>query len=220
MTIVLATQRQSFAVLAAEQRRVLPRGDGTYEDQPPREKVIVHPSLPLAFAFSGSMWLPSDGEGGQETYDLIAAFANQLGNDANPFTASATAEGLRKRIRAHVGSAEVRVAVHLALVVRGQAECGLLLVGNDAGNPERFYPNCRLPLRPTALADFYTDQRLARLHDESVGDSLTVVQLARQLVRNGIDYEESNYPAGQRQCGLRINVALVTAAGAVIDPDS
>src|SRR5262245_65646099 len=55
MTIILATKRADFAVVAAD--RLLGRGTASPAFEP---KVYLHPSLPLAFAAAGLMIFTRD----------------------------------------------------------------------------------------------------------------------------------------------------------------
>ena len=69
MTIILATKRDSFAVLAADELHGRPLSR--------HPKVILHRSLPLAFAVGGCMWLRLSGKEAS-TRQHIEDFANQI----------------------------------------------------------------------------------------------------------------------------------------------
>jgi hypothetical protein len=219
MTIVLATKRADFAVVAAD--RQLGRGTAAPTFEP---KVYLHPSLPLAFAAAGLMVFTRDLTG---RTDYVTAHLEEIARgitSAEDLIAEAIAERVREQFQPAMDLARDKVQVFIALVKDGKADVGVQRVNDhrSTDDPTRFIPGCRHYIMPCELWDFYgRGDRLEALHEAPVTDPEQVARLTRGFVQEGIDQECAlNADGKNKAIGGDIDVVLVTTAGARLLPSS
>jgi hypothetical protein len=212
MTIILSTRRDSFAVLAADQLHGRAGGDAL-DFQP---KVVLHPSLPLAFAIGGLMRFAVRAQYAWAT-DHVARFARTITSPAQ-LVLQDIAEQLRVLFQPAMDLERDRMQIFIALMSDGKADVGVQRVtaASIDDDPTRFIPGCRHYIMPEGLWTFYDQgNRLEVMHDPAVTDPRDVYRFARELIQAGINCEASWHADGKnRVIGGDIDIVLVSSAGA------
>jgi hypothetical protein len=212
--MILSTKRDSFAVLAADS--LIGNAEGTVSSC---SKLILHPSLPLAFAVGGWMWFPVDGAHASAMHH-VTAFAARITSPDDLVVAS-LADQLRQLFQPGMDAMSNTIQVFIALVKDGKADVGLQQVSASTilGNPTQFRPGPFSFVIPRCLMDFFqAGPHLTAMHDPSVTDPLAVGGLARDAIQAGIDHERALNRGPNRVIGGPVDVVLVTAAGARLLP--
>jgi hypothetical protein len=202
MTIILCTNREKFAVLAADQLH----GGG----QPsPRPKVVLHRKLQLAFAVGGLMYFHV-GHHYEHATTHIQEFGDTI-TSPDELVVSEIADRLRLLLQPAMDLADDKVQVFIALVKDGKADVGAQWVSaaHIANDPTHFYPDCTRYLIPNHLHDFYQNgPHLTAMNNQSVTSLWEVGRLAREAVQAGIDQEHNE--GKHRTIGGPIDVVAVT----------
>ena len=118
MTIILSTKRDDFAVLVADQLIGSQTGPPVYA-----RKVHLHPTLPLAFAVGGCMWLPV-GNHHAPALEHVAQFAAGIVRE-DQLVVVDLADRLRQFLQPGMDHMSNTIQVFIALVKNGIADVGL-----------------------------------------------------------------------------------------------
>src|SRR5579884_2592331 len=79
MTILLVTERDSFAILAAERLESRPDGPPQVSARP---KIVYNKRLPLALGVTGSSWwVPAPGQRGRPILDFLDDIVTQIDSE-------------------------------------------------------------------------------------------------------------------------------------------
>ncbi len=209
MTILLRTERPTFAVLAAE--RLASWCDPTGRPPSYTEKLVRHPTLPIAFGVAHSLWwvIPTPQQDGPAT-TLLEQFLRGI-HSPDELNLVSIAQRLESWLLP--GYSEMKNPMYIAIALvdkHGKAAVGrqtissppLFVVGHDPPETQ---------IHPTG---YYQQHDWDFLHDPSVIDPTEVSRRARQLVEYGIAQDRA-LPAGQpRTCDCPVDVMLITASGA------
>lgn len=206
MTIILSTQRDGFAVLAADRLH----GGGRPDYRP---KVVRHPSLPLAFAVGGLMVFPV-GSRYENATTHLKEIADTI-TSPSELVLSRIAERVRLLFQPSMDLERDKVQVFIALVKDGKSDVGVQRV-SDARIPDdrtRFIPGCGHYIIPECLWDFYRKgSHLDAMNNQTVNEPREVGRLAREAIQAGIDQERALHEDGKNKViGGDIDVVVVTA---------
>jgi hypothetical protein len=216
MTILLATKRDSFAILASERLESGPNKPSQGLDS----KLVCHPTLPLAFGvgvMKGNLWwVPAPARRGRP----ITAFLEEVADEiASPdgLVFSAIANRVKAKLQPGYDEMQRDVVIAIALFRDGKAEVGFQQVGSRA----RLFMGNRPPFlrgSTSLLSSFYLPKygppRHELVHNSSMTDATEVVETVRKFVADGIRYEQATVPAERRQCGGKVDVMLIDEGGA------
>jgi hypothetical protein len=213
MTILLATKRDSFAILASESRPNNPSQGGD-------SKLVRHPSIPLAFGagvMTGNLWwVPAPSQRPRPITAFLQEVVDEI-DSPDKLVLSAIANRVRAKLQPGYAEMQRDAVIAIALFRDGKADIGFQQVGSRA----RLYVGNRPPfLRgpSSLLTSFYCPKfgppRHELVHNSSLTDASKVVETVRKFVVDGIKYEQATLPTERRQCGEKVDVMLVDEAGA------
>jgi hypothetical protein len=212
--ILLATRRDSFAILASERRESLPNQPSQAGDS----KLVRHPSIPLALGVgvtTGSLWwVPRPAQRARPITAFLEEVAGEI-DSPTQLDLSAIANRVKAKLQPGYEEMQRDAVVAIALIQDGKAEIGFQQIGSQT----RLLMGNRTPFLPSSsLASFYSPtygpSRYALLHNRCMTDASKVVETVRQFVADGIRYEQATVPAARRQCGDKVDVMLVDESGA------
>jgi hypothetical protein len=218
-TIVFAVRRPSFAVLAADQQwhGFDAAGQPLTGTHP---KVVLHPTLPLAFATAGFAFLPAGGvpvtrylvevvEDITEPGQLHPPeLAQRLAGRLHPLVIQARRAPFRPE-----DEMKRKLDVLIALVREGQAELGRLRLDENA----RWEVRGEFLSAPDSLKTLYTTGRYAidaHLYGDAISEPLALAQHLAGVIGEGIEAEAVQYGGRNRECGGGIDVILIDPTGA------
>jgi hypothetical protein len=207
MTLIVATKRPSFAVLAAEQFH----GGVTRVYAP---KVVLHrdSAIPLAFAVAGTPHLLLGGRAAPVTEHLLG-FANSI-KSANELELGEVARRLKELLSPGVQEKKCETGVFVALARKGVAAAGLLHLAYQAGGvTSTLHSECP-QWCPGEIGAAFDARDWGLLHDPGNMDPDSVADQARRLVQKGIDYDEQLHSGRHESCGGKVDVVIVDSAGA------
>jgi hypothetical protein len=118
MTMILSTRRDTFAMLAADQMH----GCGKLRFN--RHKIVLHSSLPLAFAVGGTMSFAAGQTLGYAT-EHLQDFAHEI-VDSSELSIVDIGDRLRERFQEPIDFTHDSTHVFIALVKDGNADTGVL----------------------------------------------------------------------------------------------
>jgi hypothetical protein len=207
MTILLRTERPTFAVLAAEQLASWCDPAGGLPSY--TRKLVRHATLPLAFGVAHSLWwvIPTPRQDRQTT-TLLEQFLRGI---HCPDVLDLPSIARRLETWLLPGYSEMKEPMYIAIALvdkTGRAAVGLQTISNSPDfvvghGPPQVHP-----------AGYYQQHHWDLLHDPGVSDPAEVARRARQLVQHGIAQDRA-LPAGQpRTCDCPVDVMLITASGA------
>jgi hypothetical protein len=207
MTLIVATKRPAFAVLAAERFH----GGVTRVYAP---KVVLHPdaAIPLAFAVAGTPHLLLGGRAAPVTEHLLG-FANSIKSEKE-LELGEIARRLKELLSPGVQEKKCETGVFVALARKGAAEAGLLTLAYQAGGvTATLHPECP-PWHPREIGAAFDARDWGLLHDPGNNDPDSVAGQARRLVQKGIAYDEQLHGGRHESCGGKVDVVVVDSAGA------
>jgi hypothetical protein len=159
-----------------------------------------------------SWWVPAPSQPARP----ITTFLEEVADETNSPNALLLRE-IANRVKAKLqpGYAEIRrdAVVAIALFRDGKAAIGLQPIGSQTDLLE----GCHRPLLPgdpSSLGSFYSQARCELLHDPSITNAIELIEIVRSFVLDGIKHEETTVPVDKRQCGGKVDVALVDKDGA------
>lgn len=207
MTILLRTERPTFAVLAAEQLASWCDPAGRLPSY--TRKLVRHATLPVAFGVAHSLWwvIPTPRQAGPTT-TLLEQFLRGIHSPNELDLAS-----IERRLETWLlpGYSEMKEPMYIAIALvdkAGKATVGLQTIPKPPAfvvghGPPQIHP-----------PGYYQQHHWDSLHDPSVIDPAEVARRARQLVEHGVAQDRA-LPAGQpRTCDCPVDVMLITASGA------
>jgi hypothetical protein len=214
MTILLATKRDSFAILASERLESWP-------DKPSRgcdSKLVRHtnPNIPLAFGVTtgNSEWVRA---AWQKSLSIrITAFLQEVADEVNSLNSlvlSDIADRVKAKLQPGYEEMQREAVVAIALFRDGRADIGFQYIGSRQ-DLEEGLRRPFLPGSPSSLTSFYTQACYDFLHDPRITNATDVVEIVRNFVVLGIKYENATVPQDKRQCGGKVDVMLVDKDGA------
>jgi hypothetical protein len=207
MTILLRTERATFAVLAAEQ--LASWGDPAGKLPTHTRKLVRHATLPLVFGVAHSLWwvIPSPRKENQST-TLLEEFLRGI-YSLDELNMTSIAHRLEAWLLPGFSEMKEPMYIAIALVDKiGMASVGLLMIQN----PPRFVAGDGPPqVHPDG---YYKQHDWDFLRDPGVVDPMEVARRARQLVEHGIAQDRALTAGQPRTCDGPVDVMLITANGA------
>jgi hypothetical protein len=217
MTMILCRKRDDFVVLAADRLIGTPLGPCGE-----RNKLVLHPRLPLAFAVGGMMrfYLAS-----RSSYawamDHVAEFAKTI-TSVDELLVEDIARRLETLFQPAMTQERNRLQLFVGLEKNGKADVGVQIVSSPTitDDPTRFIPGDDYYVIPECIREFRRqDQRLNAMRSPSVTSAAEVGRLAREAIEEGIVQEASLHADGKnRVIGGRPDVVLVTGDGLSVLP--
>jgi hypothetical protein len=221
MTLIIASKRETFAVLAS---------DGLWSDDPNDvAKIVCHPSksIPIACTFSGLAALPVDnafrrkhcipGDKSARTTTFIRDVLEGITN-IDDLTTEKIGALLAVGLVPFVNE-QLHIACHVAMVKDDKADVGFMLVGAQAKDAPvnhgtwGWWPNGIELYTPGSLRDLLEEQ-LALAATASVNTVDDLVVITRKIVNEALAEESKRTTA--KSIGGTAHVAKVTRDGAFL----
>ena len=209
MTIIVATKRDTFAVLAADQFHGSNSGPPQFAT-----KLATHTKLPLAFAVGGASWWPI-GTPGRPATAHLQDFAATI-RSMEELVVSDLAEKLRILVQPAMEHMQDKTTIYIALCKNGQPSLGIQQVSATrlTDDPTRFIPLCEPFMPPAIRAFFHQESLCSSVHDSSITKPDAVGESVRVVIQKCMDHEKSNNNNGQnRTIGGTIQVAIIEPSG-------
>jgi hypothetical protein len=215
VTILFATRRDSFAILASERLESVPNKSSQGCSQ-----LVHHASIPLAFGVGvtagNSWWVPAPAQRARPLTAFLEELAAEI-DSPKDLVLSTIASRVKAKLQPGYAEMQRDAVVAIALFQDGEAEIGFQQIGSQTrllmGNRPPF-----LPGPPSSLASFYCPAygppRHELVHDRSMTDASAVVETVRKFVVDGMRHEQARVPAARRQSGDKVDVMLVDKDGA------
>jgi len=207
MTIALATQRETFAVLVTDRLALIIKEDGQIElrEVP---KIAFHLSLPLACTVAADMaYLPVDLETSQPGWrpitDHIAEVFNEIGPDG--LCVRTIAERIRTRLdplinKYRAGKGDT-ICSHIALVNNGKADGAFVTI------QERTYSCANDLYGRVAPPEIHACVQARLAEVAPLTDPDKIARLMADIVRQAISIE------GGKTIGFGVDSAIISGAG-------
>jgi hypothetical protein len=218
MTILIAAERESFCVMAADRMWQVYDAAGI-DFRETRQKIVLHPTLPLAMCSGGFGSLPPGGKLLPTLLEEIMAtitrpseltvggILRRAEDRLRPLVQEALADP--SRLRHHD-----QLTVIVALVRGRRAEIGRLNIAERVSRSVDLQGTISTP--PT-LEEFYTTGRNANwdvLFGAPIRDPSRLASHLRVAIENGVEAERALNAGVNRETGGGVDVALVDASGA------
>jgi hypothetical protein len=208
MTMILSTKHDDFVVLAADRLIGTPLGPCGE-----RNKLVLHPQLPLAFAVGGMMkfYLASRSRYAW-AMEHVADFAKTI-TSVDELLVEDIAKRLETLFQPAMTQERDRLQLFIGLAKNGKADVGVQIVSGQTikDDPTRFIPGDDYYVIPECIQKFCRKgQHLNAMRNPSVTSAAEVGRLAREAIEAGIVQEAALRADGKnRVIGGRPDVVLI-----------